>query len=59
VLFPELIAAHWNFYNGAPFDQKLLNPDQADLALLPGIWPERASWPGGRVGRRSILTTRR
>jgi len=32
----ELIAAHWNFYNGAPFDQKLLNPDQADLALLPG-----------------------
>jgi hypothetical protein len=32
---PELIAAHWKFYNGEPFDQKVLNPDEADLALLP------------------------
>lgn len=31
----ELIAAHWKFYNGEPFDQKILNSDKADLALLP------------------------
>jgi len=31
----DLIAAHWQFYNGEPFDQKILNPDEADLALLP------------------------
>jgi hypothetical protein len=31
----ELIAAHWKFYNGEPLDQKLLNADEADLALLP------------------------
>jgi hypothetical protein len=32
---PGLIAAHWKLYNGEPFDQKILNPDEADLALLP------------------------
>jgi hypothetical protein len=32
----ELIAAHWKFYNGEPFDQKVLNANEADLALLPG-----------------------
>jgi hypothetical protein len=31
----NLIAAHFQFYNGEPFDQKLLDPDHADLALLP------------------------
>ena len=31
----ELVAAHWKFYNGDPFDRKILNPDEADLALLP------------------------
>jgi hypothetical protein len=31
----ELIAAHWKFYNGEPFDGKVLEVDQADLALLP------------------------
>jgi hypothetical protein len=31
----ELIAAHWRFYNGEPFDQKILNSEKADLALLP------------------------
>jgi len=31
----ELIAAHWKFYNGEPFDEKLLDIDRADLALLP------------------------
>ena len=31
----ELIAAHWKFYNGEPFDEKVLDVDQADLALLP------------------------
>jgi hypothetical protein len=31
----ELIAAHWKFFNGEPFDQNILNPEAADLALLP------------------------
>ncbi len=31
----DLIAAHWKFYNGEPFDEKLLDPEAADLALLP------------------------
>ena len=31
----ELIDAHWKFYNGEPFDGKVLDVDQADLALLP------------------------
>jgi len=30
-----LIAVHWKFYNGEPFDEGILNPDEADLALLP------------------------
>ncbi len=32
---PEIIAAHWKFYNGEPFDEKVLNPNAADFALLP------------------------
>ena len=31
----ELIAAHWKFYNNEPFDRSVLNPDEADFALLP------------------------
>ncbi len=31
----ELIAAHWKFYNDESFDPKVLDVDQADLALLP------------------------
>lgn len=31
----KLIAAHWKFYNAEPFDEKVLDVDQADLALLP------------------------
>jgi hypothetical protein len=31
----ELIDAHWKFYNGDPFDGKVLDVDQADFALLP------------------------
>ncbi|MGD1084960.1 MAG: hypothetical protein ABSA47_09455 [Verrucomicrobiota bacterium] len=31
----NLIAAHFHFYSGEPFDQKILDPNQADLALLP------------------------
>jgi hypothetical protein len=31
----ELIDAHWKFYNGEPFDGKVLDVDQADFALLP------------------------
>jgi hypothetical protein len=31
----ELIAAHWKLYNGEPIDRKILNLDEADLALLP------------------------
>jgi hypothetical protein len=31
----ELIAAHWKLYNGEPFDPKVLNPEEAGLALLP------------------------
>ena len=30
-----LIAAHWHLYNGAVFDEKILNLQNADLALLP------------------------
>ncbi len=30
-----LIAAHWKFFNGEPFDPKVLDIDRADLALLP------------------------
>jgi hypothetical protein len=31
----ELIDAHWKFYNGEPFDERVLNIDGADFALLP------------------------
>jgi len=31
----KLIAAHWKFYNAEPFDEKVLDVDRADLALLP------------------------
>jgi hypothetical protein len=31
----ELIAEHWKFYNAQPVNEKILNLDQADLALLP------------------------
>ncbi len=30
----ELIAAHWKLYTGEPLDDSVLNPDQADIALL-------------------------
>lgn len=30
-----LIAANWKFFNGEPFDEKLLDIDRANLALLP------------------------
>jgi hypothetical protein len=32
---PEVIKAHWKFYNGDPFDEHALNVLDADLALLP------------------------
>jgi hypothetical protein len=32
---PEIIAAHWKFYNAEPFDTHALNLDRADFALLP------------------------
>jgi hypothetical protein len=31
----ELIAAHWKFYDGEPFDRTVLDVNRADLALLP------------------------
>ena len=31
----QLINAHWKFYNGQPFDEKVLDVDRAELALLP------------------------
>ena len=31
----ELIDAHWKFYNGEPFDERVLDLRQADFALLP------------------------
>ena len=31
----ELIDAHWKFFRGEPVDAKVLNLDEADLALLP------------------------
>lgn len=31
----QLIDAHWKFYNGQPFDAKVLDINRADLALLP------------------------
>jgi hypothetical protein len=35
VYSPELIAAHWKFYNAEPFDTNVLNIARADFALLP------------------------
>lgn len=35
VYSPEVIAAHWNLYNGAPFDTNALDLAKADFALLP------------------------
>ena len=35
VYSPEIIAAHWNLYNGEPFDTNVLNLARADYALLP------------------------
>ena len=32
---PEVIAAHWKFYNGEPFDRAALDLSRADFALLP------------------------
>jgi hypothetical protein len=46
----ELIKAHWKFYNDEPFDEKVLNVDAADLALLPvnlagaGALAKRPDW---------------
>ena len=31
----DVIAAHWNFYNGEPFSPAALDVDRADFALLP------------------------
>jgi hypothetical protein len=31
----ELIDAHWKFYSGEPFDERVLDVGKADLALLP------------------------
>jgi hypothetical protein len=31
----ELIAAHWKFYNDEPYDKTILDPEKAELALLP------------------------
>jgi hypothetical protein len=47
---PELIKAHWKFYNAEPFDEKVLNVDAADFALLPanlvgaGALAKRPDW---------------
>jgi len=35
VYSPAVIAAHWNLYNGEPFDTNALNLARADFALLP------------------------
>lgn len=35
VYSPEVIAAHWNLYNGEPFDTNALNLARSDYALLP------------------------
>ncbi len=35
VYSPELITAHWQLYNAAPFDTNVLNLARADYALLP------------------------
>jgi hypothetical protein len=32
---PDVIAAHWKFYNGDTFDRTVLDVNHADLALLP------------------------
>ena len=32
---PEVITAHWKFYNGEPFDHVTLDLSHADFALLP------------------------
>jgi hypothetical protein len=35
VYSPAVIAAHWNLYNGVPFDTNALDLNHADFALLP------------------------
>ena len=45
----ELIAAHWKFYNNEPFDKKVLDGDQADLALLPANLAGTAALAHGRL----------
>ena len=32
---PDVIAAHWKFYNAEPFDGAALDLNRADFALLP------------------------
>jgi hypothetical protein len=32
---PEVIAAHWKFYNGEPFDRAALDVSHADFTMLP------------------------
>jgi hypothetical protein len=32
---PDVIAAHWKFYNAEPFDSAVLDVNRADFALLP------------------------
>lgn len=47
-----LIDAHWKFYNGEPFDEQVLDIDQADFALLPANLAGAAALahrPGWRV----------
>jgi hypothetical protein len=48
----ELIGAHWKLYAGEPLDDTVLNPDQADIALLLSKLPgtaELAHRPGWKL----------
>ncbi len=36
---PDVIAAHWNFYNAGSFDATALDLSRADFALLPSKLP--------------------
>jgi hypothetical protein len=60
----ELIAAHWQFYNGKPYDEKLLNPDAADFALLPSnlaggfALKERPGWRAIYYDDTAVLLAR-
>jgi hypothetical protein len=60
----NLIATHWKFYKGEPFDPKILGLDQADLALLPvslagaAELAKRPGWKAAYIDNVAVLLVR-